>query len=146
ARFLDTQKAVMTAYLQGGAPAPAAAVHAVALPSLSPKVVQEPGVGGGKRETASKSPSPPTTSPTGGRGGAGPPAPATASKPPAPVAAPAPDEKPKPDRAWITAQLQGLISKRTGYPKEMLGLDIDLEADLGIDSIKRVEILAEMAQ
>ncbi|MFN3591073.1 MAG: phosphopantetheine-binding protein, partial [Thermaurantiacus sp.] len=30
--------------------------------------------------------------------------------------------------------------------REMLGLDIDLEADLGIDSIKRVEILAEMAQ
>src|SRR5262249_61588059 len=66
------------------------------------------------------------------------------AKPPAAPAAPA--AKPKPDRAWITAQLQGLISKRTGYPKEMLGLDTDLEADLGIDSIKRVEILAEMAQ
>ncbi|MFO0845677.1 MAG: phosphopantetheine-binding protein [Gemmataceae bacterium] len=59
--------------------------------------------------------------------------------------APAP-AKPATDRAWITAQLQDLISKRTGYPKDMLGLDIDLEADLGIDSIKRVEILAEMAQ
>jgi NAD(P)-dependent dehydrogenase (short-subunit alcohol dehydrogenase family) len=43
-------------------------------------------------------------------------------------------------------RLHELVSKRTGYPKEMLGLDVDLEADLGIDSIKRVEILGEMAE
>ncbi|NWG32617.1 MAG: SDR family NAD(P)-dependent oxidoreductase, partial [Rhodocyclaceae bacterium] len=30
----------------------------------------------------------------------------------------------------------------TGYPAEMLGLDVNIEADLGIDSIKRVEILS----
>ena len=46
------------------------------------------------------------------------------------------------DRTWLTAQLLDLISKRTGYPKEMLALDQDLEADSDIDSIKRVEILA----
>src|SRR3546814_5870902 len=34
-----------------------------------------------------------------------------------------------------------IVAERTGYPTEMLGLDADLEADLGIDSIKRVEIL-----
>ncbi len=33
---------------------------------------------------------------------------------------------------------------RTGYPIETLGLDLDMEADLGIDSIKRVEILGKM--
>jgi len=49
------------------------------------------------------------------------------------------------DRTWLTAQLLDLISKRTGYPKEMLALDQDLEADLGIDSIKRVEILGSLA-
>ncbi len=37
--------------------------------------------------------------------------------------------------------LLDLVSERTGYPTEMLGLDQDLEADLGIDSIKRVEIV-----
>ena len=37
-----------------------------------------------------------------------------------------------------------LVAKRTGYPREMLGLDLDMEADLGIDSIKRVEILGEL--
>ncbi|RMD67732.1 MAG: hypothetical protein D6819_10925, partial [Gammaproteobacteria bacterium] len=34
-----------------------------------------------------------------------------------------------------------IASERTGYPVEMLGLDQHIEADLGIDSIKRVEIL-----
>ena len=34
-----------------------------------------------------------------------------------------------------------IASERTGYPAEMLGLDANLEADLGIDSIKRVEII-----
>ena len=34
-----------------------------------------------------------------------------------------------------------IVSERTGYPEDMLGLGLDMEADLGIDSIKRVEIL-----
>ena len=38
-------------------------------------------------------------------------------------------------------KLRLLISERTGYPSEMLGLDLNLESDLGIDSIKRVEVL-----
>ncbi|MFO0843633.1 MAG: SDR family NAD(P)-dependent oxidoreductase [Gemmataceae bacterium] len=33
-----------------------------------------------------------------------------------------------------------LVSDRTGYPQEMLELDHNMEADLGIDSIKRTEI------
>ncbi|MFO0659219.1 MAG: phosphopantetheine-binding protein [Polyangiaceae bacterium] len=35
-----------------------------------------------------------------------------------------------------------IVAEKTGYPAEMLGADMELEADLGIDSIKRVEILA----
>jgi malonyl CoA-acyl carrier protein transacylase/phosphopantetheinyl transferase (holo-ACP synthase) len=34
-----------------------------------------------------------------------------------------------------------IVEDRTGYPRDMLGLSADLEADLGIDSIKRAEIL-----
>jgi NAD(P)-dependent dehydrogenase (short-subunit alcohol dehydrogenase family) len=41
-------------------------------------------------------------------------------------------------------RLVGLVSERTGYPPDMLGLDLDLEADLGVDSIKRVEILSAL--
>ncbi|MET3534999.1 type I polyketide synthase [Chryseobacterium limigenitum] len=37
-----------------------------------------------------------------------------------------------------------IVSDKTGYPKEMLGLDLDLEADLSIDSIKRMEIIGEL--
>ena len=41
----------------------------------------------------------------------------------------------------VTACIE-LISQRTGYPVDMLDPDLDLESDLGIDSIKRVEILS----
>ena len=68
----------------------------------------------------------------------------------APVAAstapaePAPATVEKYDRDRLTDRLLVLVSQRTGYPKDMLGLDVDLEADLGIDSIKRIEILSEV--
>ncbi|ARQ70544.1 type I polyketide synthase [Streptomyces marincola] len=38
-----------------------------------------------------------------------------------------------------------VISERTGYPVDMLDPDLDLEADLSIDSIKRTEIAGELA-
>ncbi len=37
-----------------------------------------------------------------------------------------------------------IVSEKTGYPVETLEVDMDMEADLGIDSIKRVEILGAM--
>ncbi|MEE8509140.1 MAG: SDR family NAD(P)-dependent oxidoreductase [Myxococcota bacterium] len=40
--------------------------------------------------------------------------------------------------------LLAIVSERTGYPEEMLGLDLDFEADLSIDSIKRVEIIGAL--
>jgi acyl carrier protein len=42
--------------------------------------------------------------------------------------------------------LTQIVSQLTGYPVEMLGLDMDIEADLGIDSIKRVEILSALEE
>jgi acyl transferase domain-containing protein/NAD(P)-dependent dehydrogenase (short-subunit alcohol dehydrogenase family) len=42
--------------------------------------------------------------------------------------------------------LLGIVSGLTGYPVEMLGLDMDIESDLGIDSIKRVEILSALEE
>jgi NAD(P)-dependent dehydrogenase (short-subunit alcohol dehydrogenase family) len=46
----------------------------------------------------------------------------------------------------VTQQLLKIVSERTGYPPEMLDLGADLEAQLGIDSIKRVEILGVLQQ
>ncbi|VAW38151.1 omega-3 polyunsaturated fatty acid synthase subunit, PfaA [hydrothermal vent metagenome] len=37
-----------------------------------------------------------------------------------------------------------IVSEKTGYPVEMLEMQMDMESDLGIDSIKRVEILGAM--
>ena len=42
--------------------------------------------------------------------------------------------------------LLAIVSERTGYPAEMLDLDLDLEADLSIDSIKRLEVIGDLAQ
>jgi acyl transferase domain-containing protein len=44
----------------------------------------------------------------------------------------------------MTAVL-AIVSERTGYPLDMLDPDLDLEADLSIDSIKRIEIVGELA-
>ncbi|WP_018639755.1 type I polyketide synthase, partial [Parafrankia elaeagni] len=45
----------------------------------------------------------------------------------------------------VTDAVVGVIADLTGYPVEMLEPDLDLEADLSIDSIKRTEILGELA-
>jgi acyl transferase domain-containing protein/NAD(P)H-dependent flavin oxidoreductase YrpB (nitropropane dioxygenase family) len=50
------------------------------------------------------------------------------------------------DREELTSRLLKIVSERTGYPQEMLDMDLDLEADLGIDSIKRVEITSNFLQ
>ncbi|MBP9800450.1 MAG: SDR family NAD(P)-dependent oxidoreductase, partial [Sterolibacterium sp.] len=42
--------------------------------------------------------------------------------------------------------LLAIVSQRTGYPEDVLDLDLDLEADLSIDSIKRLEIVGELAE
>ncbi len=39
-----------------------------------------------------------------------------------------------------------VISERTGYPADMIEPDLDLEADLSIDSIKRTEIIGQLAR
>ncbi|MGS0726173.1 phosphopantetheine-binding protein, partial [Shewanella sp. 0m-11] len=41
----------------------------------------------------------------------------------------------------VQATMMSVVAEKTGYPTEMLELEMDMEADLGIDSIKRVEIL-----
>ncbi|MFJ3172238.1 SDR family NAD(P)-dependent oxidoreductase [Streptomyces roseus] len=38
-----------------------------------------------------------------------------------------------------------IVHTRTGYPRDMLDPELDLEADLSIDSIKRVEIIGALA-
>jgi acyl transferase domain-containing protein/NADP-dependent 3-hydroxy acid dehydrogenase YdfG len=42
--------------------------------------------------------------------------------------------------------LIAVVAEKTGYPPDMLDLDMGLDADLGIDSIKRVEILSALQE
>jgi len=51
-----------------------------------------------------------------------------------------------PARDKIETTLLNVVSRLTGYPEEMIDLDMDIEADLGIDSIKRVEILSTLEE
>ncbi|AIM38336.1 erythronolide synthase [Sphingobacterium sp. ML3W] len=44
----------------------------------------------------------------------------------------------------LQSEILDIVSEKTGYPKEMLGLDLDMEADLSIDSIKRMEIISDL--
>ena len=53
------------------------------------------------------------------------------------------DSPPADDPAAI---LLDIVAEKTGYPVDMLGLDMGLESDLGIDSIKRVEILSRLQE
>jgi acyl transferase domain-containing protein len=46
----------------------------------------------------------------------------------------------------LEAALLRIVDEKTGYPVDMLELSMDMEADLGIDSIKRVEILGAMRE
>src|SRR4029450_1589038 len=66
-----------------------------------------------------------------------------------PALAPAPPSPPRaaglPSAGELLARLTAIVSARTGYPEDMLGPDLDVEADLSIDSIKRLEILGELA-
>jgi acyl carrier protein/NAD(P)-dependent dehydrogenase (short-subunit alcohol dehydrogenase family) len=62
-----------------------------------------------------------------------------------PVASPtAPVIQPQPDR--VAETLLAVVSEKTGYPVEMLELEMGLDSDLGIDSIKRVEILSTLQE
>ncbi len=67
---------------------------------------------------------------------------------PAVVGAPMPVERSEPVSAAVdvTALALEVVSEKTGYPVEMLDLDMEMEAGLGIDSIKQVEILSELQE
>jgi len=58
----------------------------------------------------------------------------------------APKTQPQtPDAATAIAKVKEVIAEQTGYAADMLEDDLDLEADLGIDTVKQVEIFARIA-
>lgn len=142
-RFLDVQRETMLAYLSGaGSPA---ADHAPALggpnghlapPTASSKVPpQEPAAAFSAAPINKPAPDPRVPAQEPG---------ARAADHAAPHRGPESTAGRPTTRAAWEKRLLEIVRERTGYPAEMLRLDLDLEADLGIDSIKRVEILGSL--
>ncbi len=88
---------------------------------------------------------------------AGPPAPLVAAAPPAPqsppiVSAPTPTPPAPPQPAAsappspvvddVLDQVTSVVAEMTGYPADLLEPDLDLEADLGVDTVKQAEVFA----
>jgi acyl transferase domain-containing protein/NAD(P)-dependent dehydrogenase (short-subunit alcohol dehydrogenase family) len=46
----------------------------------------------------------------------------------------------------VKERILALVVEKTGYPKDMLDLDLDLEADLGIDTVKQAEMFASIRE
>jgi len=42
----------------------------------------------------------------------------------------------------VVAKVLAIVAEKTGYPSDMLDLDLDLEADLGVDTVKQAETFA----
>ena len=75
--------------------------------------------------------------------------PVVAAAPPAavvPEPAPAAPQAPSTNGASLRDVLLEVVAEKTGYPAEMVDPGMDLEADLGVDSIKRVQILGAVQE
>ena len=59
------------------------------------------------------------------------------SSSPAPTAAPRND---------VVERVLAIVAEKTGYPEDMLEMDLDLEADLGVDTVKQAETFAAVRE
>jgi acyl transferase domain-containing protein/acyl carrier protein len=85
-----------------------------------------------------------------------PPAEPTSAPPAEPT--PAPPAEPTPaavasaaeagalDEESVAARILGIVAEETGYPQDLLDPDLDLEADLGIDTVKQAEMFAAIRE
>ncbi len=72
-------------------------------------------------------------------------APVAAAKVTVSVAVPAPASL-KGESESVKERILALVVEKTGYPKDMLDLDLDLEADLGVDTVKQAELFAAIRE
>ena len=134
-QFLHTQAVVMTTYLQGMP----ASMPAAAMPPPMPA----------PQPAAARSVIAPVVERVADVAPVSPPAAIAIASPPAPPAERrerVTSSAPGTSLAEVLSQLLQIVSDRTGYPEDMLDADANIEADLGIDSIKRMEILAAFQQ
>ena len=46
----------------------------------------------------------------------------------------------------VEARVLAIVAEQTGYPEDLLDMDLDLEADLGIDTVKQAEVFATIRE
>ncbi|MBT2468521.1 SDR family NAD(P)-dependent oxidoreductase [Streptomyces sp. ISL-66] len=97
-----------------------------------------PGAGHGFASPGSWPPVPGDAAPAGATPGSDP-----GGAPADPPAAPAGGAVPSAEE--VMDVIVEIVHTRTGYPRDMLDPELDLEADLSVDSIKRVEIIGALA-
>jgi len=117
------------------APLPAAAPVPAAAPALVPAA--PPGAAAAPPAPAVPSPAPEATAPHGPAI----PSPVPEPAPPAPAAPPAAAAA-DPVEVAVLDIVEGL----TGYPRDLLDLDLDMEADLGVDTVKQAEVFAAVRE
>ena len=64
----------------------------------------------------------------------------------APVLAAAPAEAGAPAADPVLARVLAIVTEKTGYPAEMLDPELDLEADLGVDTVKQAELFGTVRE
>ncbi len=125
--------------------APAAA--SVGSPKLEPTVKPEPAAKAEFRQVPELKPKIQPTKSSEPVSAPPVPAPAAAkeqakSVPAAPATRPAHDTP----AGAVKERILALVVEKTGYPKDMLDLDLDLEADLGVDTVKQAEMFAAIRE
>lgn len=130
--FLETQRAVMLAFLDGSGLPPETAAT-VAPEGVEPES-QQPPPGQSPAAPSRVEPLPDLSAPPAAPAWAG-----QSSEGPAGGDLGDPQSFERVVEALLT-----IVEDRTGYPPETLDLDLRMEADLGMDSIKRVEIIGTL--
>jgi acyl transferase domain-containing protein/NAD(P)-dependent dehydrogenase (short-subunit alcohol dehydrogenase family)/predicted hotdog family 3-hydroxylacyl-ACP dehydratase len=156
-QFLDTQERVMSTYL-GADPAPRAAQPLrarpapVALARVAEVAPALPVVAAPVRAVTPPAPAPaPIVAPVAVSTPPVVPVPKTAAVPVQAAAAATSATSVGGSTGPMTREaladmLLSIVEEKTGYPRDMVGLDQNLEADLGIDSIKRIEVVGALLQ
>jgi NAD(P)-dependent dehydrogenase (short-subunit alcohol dehydrogenase family) len=76
--------------------------------------------------------------------------PAVETKAPPEVKHQPPDPSPQPPAPLagdpVQERILALVAEKTGYPSDMLDLDLDLEADLGVDTVKQADLFASVRE
>jgi acyl transferase domain-containing protein len=153
-QFLQTQAQVMTTYLQGTPAAGVSTLPMIASPASRVVAAEpfQPAAPSVQHVAVSSSVAPAAAAPQPLPPAPPKPAPEL-NAPVAAIAALASVSRPAGSAARagasasdVLSQLLDIVADRTGYPQDMLDADANIEADLGIDSIKRMEILTAFQQ